>query len=353
MINFFRKIRKQLADDNKPLKYMRYAIGEVTLIMIGIFMAFQLQNWSEKRKQEAQFKNTLEQLYATINYDSETFLRHSGGFKYDVESLELLLEKADAIPDAELPLRLYFLTYGDEKFFSKSTLYINDLIAHPENKIQRELTKEILNYIHTISNLSYEKDQRLLEAIKHIDIAPPLLNTNLIQEDSTYYESIDFDTCRELLKTRKFKSILKTVRTLKKYNHSRALNYHKDALSIMKLMKDYYPAIKILYKDVGIIGTAINGYDDVGASSTPMKLTDADNSIWEIQMPLKKGTVKFRCRDSWFQNWGLVEDEEFPKGNVHRDGRDIPIPTAGNYKIILNLSENTYQFIIQDDQLLP
>jgi len=36
MINFFRKIRKQLADDNKPLKYARYAIGEIVLVVIEI-----------------------------------------------------------------------------------------------------------------------------------------------------------------------------------------------------------------------------------------------------------------------------------------------------------------------------
>ncbi len=36
MINFFRKIRKQLADANKPLKYARYVIGEVVLLVIGI-----------------------------------------------------------------------------------------------------------------------------------------------------------------------------------------------------------------------------------------------------------------------------------------------------------------------------
>jgi len=33
MIPFFRKIRKQLSDDNKPLKYIRYAIGEIVLVI--------------------------------------------------------------------------------------------------------------------------------------------------------------------------------------------------------------------------------------------------------------------------------------------------------------------------------
>ena len=47
MINFFRRIRKQLADDNKPLKYMRYAVGEIVLVVIGILIALSINNWNE------------------------------------------------------------------------------------------------------------------------------------------------------------------------------------------------------------------------------------------------------------------------------------------------------------------
>lgn len=50
MINFFRKTRKKLADDNKPLKYARYAIGEIVLVMIGILLALQVNNWNELKK---------------------------------------------------------------------------------------------------------------------------------------------------------------------------------------------------------------------------------------------------------------------------------------------------------------
>ena len=35
MIPLLRKIRKKMADDNRPLKYMRYAIGEIILVVIG------------------------------------------------------------------------------------------------------------------------------------------------------------------------------------------------------------------------------------------------------------------------------------------------------------------------------
>jgi hypothetical protein len=51
MIKFFRNIRKKLADDNKPLKYMRYAVGEIVLVVIGILIALQINNWNEDQKE--------------------------------------------------------------------------------------------------------------------------------------------------------------------------------------------------------------------------------------------------------------------------------------------------------------
>ena len=50
MIPVFRKIRKKMADDNKPLKYMRYAIGEIILVVIGILIALQVNTFNNKRK---------------------------------------------------------------------------------------------------------------------------------------------------------------------------------------------------------------------------------------------------------------------------------------------------------------
>ncbi len=50
MIPYFRKIRKRFADDNKPAKYMRYAIGEIALVVIGILIALSINNWNEANK---------------------------------------------------------------------------------------------------------------------------------------------------------------------------------------------------------------------------------------------------------------------------------------------------------------
>ncbi len=66
MINFFRKTRKQLANDNKPLKYFRYAIGEIILVVIGILIALSINNWNEDRKDRKVELKILKELYAVL-----------------------------------------------------------------------------------------------------------------------------------------------------------------------------------------------------------------------------------------------------------------------------------------------
>lgn len=50
MIHFFRRIRQRLLSDGKASKYLLYAIGEIALVMIGILLALQINNWNEARK---------------------------------------------------------------------------------------------------------------------------------------------------------------------------------------------------------------------------------------------------------------------------------------------------------------
>ena len=50
MIKFFRKIRQRLLTENKISKYLIYAIGEIVLVVIGILIALQINNWNEDKK---------------------------------------------------------------------------------------------------------------------------------------------------------------------------------------------------------------------------------------------------------------------------------------------------------------
>lgn len=50
MIKFFRRIRQTLLDEGKTTKYFKYAIGEIILVVIGILIALQINNWNQQRK---------------------------------------------------------------------------------------------------------------------------------------------------------------------------------------------------------------------------------------------------------------------------------------------------------------
>jgi hypothetical protein len=52
MLRFFRQIRQRLLTDNKFRKYLLYAVGEILLVVIGILIALQVNNWNETRKKK-------------------------------------------------------------------------------------------------------------------------------------------------------------------------------------------------------------------------------------------------------------------------------------------------------------
>ena len=51
MIKFFRKIRFDLMANNLKTKYLKYAIGEIILVVIGILIALSISDWNENRLQ--------------------------------------------------------------------------------------------------------------------------------------------------------------------------------------------------------------------------------------------------------------------------------------------------------------
>jgi hypothetical protein len=81
MIKFFRKIRQNLLSEGKTGKYLKYAIGEIVLVVIGILIALSINNWNnnriEKKKEAHYIKNINKEFKLNrVQLDSATFYHH-------------------------------------------------------------------------------------------------------------------------------------------------------------------------------------------------------------------------------------------------------------------------------------
>ena len=82
MIKFFNKIRRKLLSENKFSKYLIYAIGEIILVVIGILIALQINNWNEENKADQfemimlkEIKKALSDDVKYFQYTSERMLK--------------------------------------------------------------------------------------------------------------------------------------------------------------------------------------------------------------------------------------------------------------------------------------
>jgi hypothetical protein len=91
MIKFFRKIRQQLAYENNVTKYMRYAIGEIVLVVIGILIALSINNWNEIRKNKIAELNILQDIKGSISTDIQQLKLRIELSKKDVQSANIIL----------------------------------------------------------------------------------------------------------------------------------------------------------------------------------------------------------------------------------------------------------------------
>ncbi|WP_167616854.1 DUF6090 family protein [Maribellus sediminis] len=82
MLRFFSKMRYKLAAENRIGKYLRYAVGEILLVVIGILIALQVNNWNQQRKDnlselevlnglQKEFSSNLDALNNSINQDQQ------------------------------------------------------------------------------------------------------------------------------------------------------------------------------------------------------------------------------------------------------------------------------------------
>jgi hypothetical protein len=131
MIKFFRKIRQKLLTENKFSKYLLYAIGEIILVVIGILIALQINNWNESKKLANTESIYLKRFIIELKQDTTYF---SNEIKQSKKNNEIIKDFSTALNDEQSQdstvIKLannYFSQGWGMPSFKPSTSTFNDL----------------------------------------------------------------------------------------------------------------------------------------------------------------------------------------------------------------------------------
>ncbi len=93
MLPLFRKIRWSSAQDNQFFRYSRYAIGEIVLVVIGILIALQINNWNEAKKEHQLFLSNLRSMRNDLISDTLNFNYYLEFLEQSSQKKEVLLQQ--------------------------------------------------------------------------------------------------------------------------------------------------------------------------------------------------------------------------------------------------------------------
>lgn len=347
MITFFRKIRKKLADDNQFFKYSRYALGEILLVVIGILIALQINNWNERKKEDENYKLVLEQVYNDVNEKKDWIKNNLLSLERQVALIDSLLLSPENIPDSILPFALFYVDMKIDLYSIRNAEgreILSNLNYNYDDLNQLKVTKQINSFVKNFSWITEKKELLLEPLLNKEGIPSPSLTftfsefNNFKGMDKSFFNQGEIDQIRSLIPTNAFQTGLRTLRASRlKTIQLDLANTLDEANSLLQIIESYSPEVRLLYTDIGIIGSAL----ETGWGQTVyMNQTDPKKSIWTIETTLNDGEIKFRSSDSWTQNWG---GSSFPKGDAIYYYEDIAVK-AGHYKVTLDLENKTYQF---------
>ena len=138
-----------MADDNRPLKYMRYAIGEIVLVVIGILIALQVNNWNQNknlRKIEIKLLQELKKDLAETEVDLLSDIEKANRELKFTDSLYQRITK-NQIENNALPIKVSMTyLYDRSDLYPKKSAY-ESLQAHGINLVSNDsLRKNITDF---------------------------------------------------------------------------------------------------------------------------------------------------------------------------------------------------------------
>ena len=139
MIKFFRRIRQQLLTENKFSKYLIYAIGEIILVVIGILIALQINNWNENRKNRIAEADYYCRILEDLELNEKLINETSELISNKIKLCKELLSDLNKIPNERSIILNKFVVALRQDVFVPSNIAFEDITSSGQLKLLTDL----------------------------------------------------------------------------------------------------------------------------------------------------------------------------------------------------------------------
>lgn len=171
MFKFFRQLRQNLLSENKFSKYLLYAFGEIILVVIGILIALQINNYNESKKSAVQERLYLNRLLLENKEDLQTFSTFLSDLNLGIQSIKDLSVAINDVTMSDTQLvnkaNDYFKYGSIYPIFTSSTSTFDDLSSTGNLKVIRnsnlrdQLVKHYAKHKHAAERIRIGADWAL------------------------------------------------------------------------------------------------------------------------------------------------------------------------------------------------
>ncbi|WP_343485905.1 DUF6090 family protein [Allomuricauda sp. d1] len=161
MIKFFRNIRKRLLSEGKTAQYIKYAIGEIVLVVIGILIALKINNWNEARKNSNKEKAILKELHNEFKANLTQFEEAKNVHQKSFQAAEIVIRNLNRpeTPESQDSLREYGSKVFSNITFNPSNGVVQSLISSGDFQlIQNDsLRRHLVSWRETLDDYTEEE----------------------------------------------------------------------------------------------------------------------------------------------------------------------------------------------------
>ncbi|MCP9237337.1 DUF6090 family protein [Lewinella sp. JB7] len=147
MIRFFKRLRFRLAKKSKFGKYLKYAVGEIVLVVLGILIALQVNDWNERSKTEASIDNNLAVLEQNLREDQRQLQDLQREMITNMQAADSTLMQLKTLIPVNDRIKTYLITLIREFQFSPNTNAVETMTQSSEiPSLSPRLRTAILDY---------------------------------------------------------------------------------------------------------------------------------------------------------------------------------------------------------------